>query len=74
MLSNLWCRIVRQKRAQSRVSPGTRLYAVGDIHDRADLLRGIRRLIHEDACRAQGPATSWSISATISTAARTRAR
>src|SRR5713101_5526894 len=55
MLSNLWCRIVRQKRAPSRVSPGTRLYAVGDIHGHADPLRGIRRLIHEDACRAQAP-------------------
>lgn len=35
--------------------PGTRVYAVGDIHGRADLLREINLLIHEDAYRRQAP-------------------
>jgi serine/threonine protein phosphatase 1 len=35
--------------------PGTRLYAVGDIHGRVDLLRTINALIHEDAYHRQAP-------------------
>ncbi len=46
-------RVFRQKPAQRCVPPGTRLYAIGDIHGRADLLRRIHRLIYEDACHAQ---------------------
>jgi serine/threonine protein phosphatase 1 len=33
--------------------PGTRIYAVGDIHGRDDLLRKLQALIHEDAYRRQ---------------------
>jgi serine/threonine protein phosphatase 1 len=32
---------------------GTRLYAIGDIHGRIDLLRALQRLIHHDAARGQ---------------------
>ena len=35
--------------------PGTRLYAVGDVHGRDDLLRKLRLLIQEDAYRRQAP-------------------
>src|ERR1700732_3262321 len=35
--------------------PGSRIYAIGDIHGRADLLRQLHRLIHEDAYRRQAP-------------------
>lgn len=34
---------------------GTRLYAIGDIHGRVDLLRTLRDLVHEDAYRRQAP-------------------
>ena len=33
--------------------PGTRVYAVGDIHGRLDLLRDLNLLIHADAARSQ---------------------
>lgn len=35
--------------------PDSRIYAIGDIHGRADLLRQLHRLIHEDAYRRQAP-------------------
>src|SRR5260370_31929726 len=35
--------------------PGSRIYAIGDIHGRAHLLRALHRLIHEDAYRRQAP-------------------
>jgi serine/threonine protein phosphatase 1 len=38
-----------------RVPAGTRVYAVGDVHGRADLLREINQLIHEDAFLRQAP-------------------
>jgi serine/threonine protein phosphatase 1 len=38
-----------------RVPKGTRVYAVGDIHGRADLLAEINQLIHEDAYEHQAP-------------------
>jgi serine/threonine protein phosphatase 1 len=34
---------------------GTRLYAIGDIHGRVDLLRTLKDLVHEDAYRRQAP-------------------
>lgn len=37
------------------VPPGSRIYAVGDIHGRADLLRALHRLIREDAQRHPTP-------------------
>ena len=39
--------------AAPRVPAGSRVYAVGDIHGRADLLRQIHQLIHEDAYAQQ---------------------
>ena len=38
------------------VPPDRRVYAVGDIHGRVDLLRDLHQLIHEDAYRRQAPA------------------
>jgi serine/threonine protein phosphatase 1 len=38
-----------------RVPAGTRVYAIGDIHGRSDLLREINQLIHEDAYARQAP-------------------
>jgi serine/threonine protein phosphatase 1 len=38
-----------------RTPPGTRVYAIGDIHGRLDLLRAIHQLIHEDAYAHQAP-------------------
>src|SRR5258708_7712134 len=35
--------------------PGSRIYAIGDIHGPADLLRRPHRPIHEDAYRRQAP-------------------
>jgi diadenosine tetraphosphatase ApaH/serine/threonine PP2A family protein phosphatase len=34
---------------------GSRIYAIGDVHGRADLLREMHRLIHADAYRRQAP-------------------
>ncbi len=42
----------QRKRTQAvlpRTPPGSRVYAIGDIHGRLDLLRAITQLIHEDA-------------------------
>jgi serine/threonine protein phosphatase 1 len=41
--------------ATAALPPGTRVYAVGDIHGRLDLLKALRQLIHEDAYRVQAP-------------------
>ena len=38
-----------------RTAPDTRVYAVGDIHGRLDLLRRINQQIHEDAYAHQAP-------------------
>ena len=53
-------RFLARNRRQSEgvapeVPPGTRVYAVGDIHGRLDLLRVLHQLIHEDAYRHQAP-------------------
>ncbi|MDB5406837.1 MAG: serine/threonine protein phosphatase [Rhodospirillales bacterium] len=48
----------QRKRAQTilpRTPPGSRIYAIGDIHGRLDLLRAINQLIHEDAYAHQAP-------------------
>lgn len=42
----------RQPTEEPSVPRGTRVYAIGDIHGRADLLREIHRLIREDFSRA----------------------
>jgi len=38
-----------------RTPAGSRIYAIGDIHGRLDLLRAITQLIHEDAYAHQAP-------------------
>lgn len=55
-------RLFRRERPQHspqgvtpRVPEGTRVYAVGDIHGRVDLLRDLHLMIHEDAYRHQAP-------------------
>jgi serine/threonine protein phosphatase 1 len=48
----------QRKRSQTilpRTPPDTRVYAIGDIHGRLDLLRAITQLIHEDAYEHQAP-------------------
>src|SRR3954454_19495878 len=54
MLERLFGR--KQEHAVAPRAPErTRVYAVGDIHGRADLLREINQLIHEDAYARQAP-------------------
>jgi serine/threonine protein phosphatase 1 len=56
MLNRLFGRSRPQRQAVApEVPPGSRVYAVGDIHGRADLLRALHRLIQEDAGRCQAP-------------------
>jgi serine/threonine protein phosphatase 1 len=43
------------ERVAPHAPPGRRIYAVGDIHGRLDLLRELHQLIHEDAYRRQAP-------------------
>lgn len=43
----------RPENAATRVPDGTRVYAVGDIHGRADLLRSLHRKILDDAADAE---------------------
>jgi serine/threonine protein phosphatase 1 len=45
-------RLFGEKRRDAAVPAGTRVYAIGDIHGRADLLREIRGRIEEDVRRA----------------------
>jgi serine/threonine protein phosphatase 1 len=49
----------RPSRPREPVAPrapaDSRIYAIGDIHGRVDLLRQLHRLIHEDAYRRQAP-------------------
>lgn len=52
-------RLGRGRQSPQRQAPqapaGSRIYAVGDIHGRADLLRQMHQFIHEDAYRRQAP-------------------
>jgi serine/threonine protein phosphatase 1 len=48
-LGNLVRRRVQSARVRPRVPDGERIYAVGDIHGRADLLERLHRTIEEDA-------------------------
>lgn len=45
----------RAEDAAPAAPAGTRLYAIGDIHGRVDLLRALKDLVHEDAYRRQAP-------------------
>ena len=51
-LSTFWGRRTRQTRRLFRVPEGRCVYAVGDIHGRADLLVRLQRMIAEDAQKA----------------------
>jgi len=59
MLNRLFGRLQAAPTPVERVAPevpaGTRVYAVGDIHGRVDLLRQLHELIHLDAYRRQAP-------------------
>jgi serine/threonine protein phosphatase 1 len=59
MLNRLFGRTREAPASVERVAPevpaGTRVYAVGDIHGRVDLLRQLHELIHFDAYRRQAP-------------------
>jgi serine/threonine protein phosphatase 1 len=55
MLSRLFSRSAPTVAVLPRVPDGSRVYAVGDIHGRLDLLREINQLIHEDAYARQAP-------------------
>jgi serine/threonine protein phosphatase 1 len=52
-------RLFPRGRPEEAVAPhgpsGSRVYAIGDIHGRADLLGHLHQLIHEDAYRRQAP-------------------
>jgi serine/threonine protein phosphatase 1 len=56
MLTRLFGRSRPQRQAVApEVPPGSRVYAVGDIHGRVDLLRVLHRLIQQDAERHRAP-------------------
>jgi serine/threonine protein phosphatase 1 len=55
MIARFLARNRRQEAVAPEVPPGSRVYAVGDIHGRLDLLRQLHQLIHEDAYRHQAP-------------------
>ena len=44
-----------QQGVAPEVPAGSRIYAIGDIHGRIDLLRLLHRLVHEDAYERQAP-------------------
>lgn len=50
MLARLFGR--KKERAKPTAPPGTRIYAVGDIHGRADLLTRLHQMIRDDAAAA----------------------
>jgi len=55
MLSKLFGKRAQLEAVAPRVADGTRVYAIGDIHGRVDLLRALHQTIHEDAYAAQAP-------------------
>lgn len=52
LLKRLWQRPPRISVANAAIPPGLRVYAIGDIHGRIDLLRQLHQLIREDASHA----------------------
>jgi serine/threonine protein phosphatase 1 len=44
----------RQERPPPRIPSGKRIYCIGDIHGRADLLLDMAKTVHEDAARFNG--------------------
>src|SRR6185437_5581942 len=55
MLSKLFSKRSQLEGMPPRVADGTRVYAIGDIHGRVDLLRSLHQTIHEDAYAARAP-------------------
>ena len=55
MIGRIFSSRDRGEPAAPTAPPGTRVYAVGDIHGRDDLLEQLGLLIHEDAYRRQAP-------------------
>jgi serine/threonine protein phosphatase 1 len=53
MFAKLLGKTTTQKRTLPAVARDARIYAVGDIHGRVDLLRAMNQLIHEDAYARQ---------------------
>ena len=53
----------------ARVPAGRRIYAIGDIHGRLDLLQTLLGRIERDAAAARTSTRPWSTSAITSTAA-----
>ena len=55
MIPRLFARRPPEEGVAPKVAPGSRVYAIGDIHGRVDLLGHLHQLIHEDAYRRQAP-------------------
>jgi calcineurin-like phosphoesterase family protein len=53
MISRLFGRARQRQAVAPQAPPGSRVYAVGDIHGRVDLLGELHRLIRDDASRHQ---------------------
>jgi serine/threonine protein phosphatase 1 len=55
MIARLFTRGRPEEGIAPEVPAGSRVYAIGDVHGRADLLGHLHQLIHEDAYRRQAP-------------------
>ena len=55
MLGRILGKMTTRQRALPTVPEGTRVYAVGDIHGRVDLLSRLKQFVHEDAYARQAP-------------------
>jgi serine/threonine protein phosphatase 1 len=55
MLDRILGKMTGRQRVLPTVPEGTRVYAVGDIHGRMDLLLRLKQLVHEDAYARQAP-------------------
>ncbi len=55
MIGRLFSSRDRGERGAPATPRGTRIYAIGDIHGRDDLLERLTLLVHEDAYRRQAP-------------------
>lgn len=61
MINSLWQRVVGRPTAESRVPDGYRVYAIGDIHGRVDLLQTLHQKILEDAASAPSAVTKAAV-------------
>ena len=55
MLDRILGKMTGRQRVLPTVPEGTRVYAVGDIHGRVDLLSRLKQFVHEDAYARQAP-------------------